>query len=430
MLQAMRTVFKKLFGRNHLQSRNQADNVHSVEKPVSNYSSSAIRAESGLTARQAVVMLLESFDVGGLEKVVLDLSLQMRDRGVQIIILVVGNGGVLSDRARSSGLQVLEFDGDRSKLEIAIDKINPRVAICHHSYSGHQAFSRNGCFIIEIMQNVYHWQRNSEDFINFRKLNYLTIACSKTVEKYAIDCLLIDPERLQVIHNGFDSKGLVRPSLDEIKKRRTETRNTVFLMTAHIWANKCHNGMLTAFAHIHSKFPNTRLLFDGAVGHDDVGLKLRARIDELQLGEVVTIKNSIDRRAISESYSDSHVFVLPSIVEGFSIATLEAMYFGMPLILTDSGGAAEILGQDSGDQNIGILIDPPVRVDEVSPEAVERIGRLDEPPHLSSLIQAMTDMLLDRDNWIMRGLRGATIVQRYSIEKTVEKYMGLIADKF
>jgi O-antigen biosynthesis protein len=429
MFKGMRTIFKKFVDRDQLQSSDQLANLSPRKTQVSNISLSSFVTESGLTARRAVVMLLESFDVGGLEKVVFDMSLQMRDKGLQIIILVVGKGGVLSDRARSSGLQVLQFNGDRSKLEIAIDEINPRVAICHHSYSGHQAFSRNGSLIIEIMQNVYHWQRNSDDFINFRKLNYLTIACSKTVEKYAIDCLNVDPDRLQVIHNGFDSTGLVRPNLDEIKRRRTESLNTVFLMTAHIWANKCHNGMLTAFGQIHSKFPNTRLLFDGAVGHDDVGLRLRTRIDELGLANVVTIKNSPDRQSISQSYSDSHVFILPSIVEGFSIATLEAMYFGMPLILTDSGGAAEILSHELGDKNIGILIDSPVCADEVSPEAVDRIGRLDEPPHLSNLIQAMTDMLLDRDNWIKRGLHGTTIVQHYSIEKTIESYMGLIADK-
>lgn len=46
-------------------------------------------------------------------------------------------------------------------------------------------------------------------------------------------------------------------------------------------------------------------------------------------------------RSIVEFYRSCHVFVYPSLVEGFGLPPLEAMACGTPVILTDSGGVRE-----------------------------------------------------------------------------------------
>src|SRR5207249_190685 len=58
--------------------------------------------------------------------------------------------------------------------------------------------------------------------------------------------------------------------------------------------------------------------------------------------------------AISDYYRLADVFLLSSLVEGWSLAKTEAMLFGLPLILTDVGGAAEVIS--NGD--VGALIPP------------------------------------------------------------------------
>ena len=45
-------------------------------------------------------------------------------------------------------------------------------------------------------------------------------------------------------------------------------------------------------------------------------------------------------------------FLLPSFIEGWSIAMNEAMFYGKPLLMTDTGGASEVI--EDGD--IGRLI--------------------------------------------------------------------------
>ncbi len=49
------------------------------------------------------------------------------------------------------------------------------------------------------------------------------------------------------------------------------------------------------------------------------------------------------REEIAGHYARAHVFVLPSYNEGMSVATLEAMAAGLPLVVTRTGGTAELV---------------------------------------------------------------------------------------
>jgi glycosyltransferase involved in cell wall biosynthesis len=52
--------------------------------------------------------------------------------------------------------------------------------------------------------------------------------------------------------------------------------------------------------------------------------------------------------------SEFDIFVLSSVTEGFSIATIEAMGLGLPVVVTDSGGPREIVQHLS----TGMLVSP------------------------------------------------------------------------
>jgi phosphatidylinositol alpha-1,6-mannosyltransferase len=51
----------------------------------------------------------------------------------------------------------------------------------------------------------------------------------------------------------------------------------------------------------------------------------------------------VPREEIAAYYMGAHVFVLPSYNEGMSIATLEAMAAGLPVVVTCTGGTAELV---------------------------------------------------------------------------------------
>jgi phosphatidyl-myo-inositol dimannoside synthase len=51
----------------------------------------------------------------------------------------------------------------------------------------------------------------------------------------------------------------------------------------------------------------------------------------------------VPREEINASYNSAHVFALPSYNEGMSLAALEAMAAGLPLVVTRTGGTAELV---------------------------------------------------------------------------------------
>lgn len=82
--------------------------------------------------------------------------------------------------------------------------------------------------------------------------------------------------------------------------------------------------------------------------------KMRKIAASNRLSSIVTFHASLDKEPLIEKFRQAHVLVVPSTYEGFGIAYLEGMAFGLPAIGTTAGGASEIIS-DGVD---GFLIEP------------------------------------------------------------------------
>jgi phosphatidylinositol alpha-1,6-mannosyltransferase len=79
------------------------------------------------------------------------------------------------------------------------------------------------------------------------------------------------------------------------------------------------------------------------VGSGDAEGELRELIATLQIEDQVKFLGYIPREEIPVYYSQAHVFVLPSYNEGMSVATLEAMASGLPVIVSRTPGTEELV---------------------------------------------------------------------------------------
>ncbi len=91
-----------------------------------------------------------------------------------------------------------------------------------------------------------------------------------------------------------------------------------------------------------AKLPNTRLALVGT-GPDQSMLEELAR--ELDVTDRVHFLGSLDHAAIPVVVSASSAMVLPSATEGLANAWVEALACGTPLVITDAGGAREVVAQ-------------------------------------------------------------------------------------
>ena len=78
-------------------------------------------------------------------------------------------------------------------------------------------------------------------------------------------------------------------------------------------------------------------------GPDRVALVRLAQ--ELGIGARVEFRGQLDREALRRLYGEAHVFVLPSELESFGLAALEARAAGLPVIAMLAGGARDFIAQ-------------------------------------------------------------------------------------
>ncbi len=117
--------------------------------------------------------------------------------------------------------------------------------------------------------------------------------------------------------------------------------------------------------------------------------------------------------------------LMPSFIERWSIAMNEAMFYRKPLILTDTGGASEVIGKNE----IGILI--PNEYGATNSLDRRTLDELAYTPHhyqISSLIaDAMMNFADNRQHWKEAGEIGRQKIYRtYSFADVVAQYEKLM----
>ena len=199
-----------------------------------------------------------------------------------------------------------------------IKKIGPRRLAL--SYLEHRIFVDKGCKVV--MTN------------------------SELVKRNIIEHYMMDPEKIVVIYNGVDTSRF-NPKVKE--KYRKSLRNKysikkdeiVLVFVSNNFKLKRLDLVLEAMALL--KNNRIRLFVIGADNHRTYQ---RWTINN-SLGDQVLFLGP--KRNIEKYYAASDIFVLPTLYDSFANVCLEAMACGLPVITTDSNGAADlILDRENG----------------------------------------------------------------------------------
>jgi len=181
------------------------------------------------------------------------------------------------------------------------------------------------------------------------------------------------------------------PAEFDVRARAVEPRPLRILFVGSLIARKGLHVLLGALAVL----PAGTWLLE-VVGDADrdaaYAARIRRQIARLGLAGAVEMRGALDDDGLARAYARSHILAVPSEYEGFGIAYLEAMTFGLPVLASAAGGAAEIITHGES----GFLI-PPARADILA----DHLRRLAEDRTLlARLGQAAQRSALTRPGWL------------------------------
>jgi glycosyltransferase involved in cell wall biosynthesis len=128
---------------------------------------------------------------------------------------------------------------------------------------------------------------------------------------------------------------------------------------------------------------------------------------------------------VSAVLAAADAFVLDSFFEGWSLASTEALSAGLPVVLSEVGGAREQVGENG---LRGFLVPNPAGGD---PDAIDwrTIGRARFCSQVNrvALVEAMCAVVADRDSWREKReeLRQDS-VKRFSIDVCVQRHAEVL----
>jgi glycosyltransferase involved in cell wall biosynthesis len=156
------------------------------------------------------------------------------------------------------------------------------------------------------------------------------IAVSRHLRQQLIDRYHADPRKVRVIYNA------VRPSE---RLEHIDPTAQVVLYVGRLAAMKGVDTFLKAAARVASVVPDVLFVIAGEGPEYPRLVALAAR---LGIGERVMFLGKVTEEERDILLGGASIFVLPSVVEPFGIAALEAMAAGVPTIISRTSGVAEI----------------------------------------------------------------------------------------
>lgn len=178
-----------------------------------------------------------------------------------------------------------------------------------------------------------------------------TVVVSEDLKRFVCMSLGISPRLLQVVYNGVPETELSSEASTTTLREELSipTDHRIVGVIGSLYPVKGHTYLLQAIPDIVKAKGNTTFVL---IGRGELEAQLRKQANDLGVDRHVRILGFRDD--VPRLLRLIDVFVLPSLSEGLSVAILEAMAAGKPVVATQVGGNAELIV----DGETGYLVPP------------------------------------------------------------------------
>lgn len=347
-----------------------------------------------------VLRIVSELDFGGVEQVVaLSIPFLAKSSGMEVKVIVLGAGGRISDRLIKDGFPVVILNQKSKipnlKLLWRLKKLlqieNPDIIHCQGAEANFHGLwaAKLAGVKTKIGEEIglpnhhsywkwiFKWVYQKADAV---------IAISEAVKKRIVELGEVEEGKVRVVYNPVSSEqfsvGSEQCSVascqlsvpprrtsfscqcdpvfsEEIaggvnmlpKKEIGDDKEFVFITTCRLVPIKNLERLIQCFYEVVGSNPDQKLalwiLGDGPE---------KGRL--IELTQSLNLSNNLKffgfQENVTEYLKAADAFILPSLSEGSSVSLAEAMMAGLPSIVTEVGGAGEILGNS----NSGLLVNP------------------------------------------------------------------------
>jgi glycosyltransferase involved in cell wall biosynthesis len=168
------------------------------------------------------------------------------------------------------------------------------------------------------------------------------IAISEAGKRDLVETIGVSPERIDVVHLGFMEPPSAGPTAEaELRARFGLGAAPIVLTVAASLRHKNLARLIEAFA-IVVRERDVTLVVAGRAGLDQEQLGTQA--DDLGIGERVRFTGWVGDRDLEGLYRLASAFVFPSLMEGFGMPVVEAMYRGVAVACSNVSAMPEVAG--------------------------------------------------------------------------------------
>jgi len=347
-----------------------------------------------------VGLVVRSLGSGGLEEIVAMLAQGLPTEGLETAVLCTHAGGPTADRLRAAGVDVTLGRGRPDACSRWVAATAPDVLSTHFIGLDTMAdLAGAGVPAVETVHNCYGWLDavGWKDEASKRAAAAATVAVSETVARYHARHTPGDGPITVVPNAVHPGRAARAPRPFARRSLALDPDVPVLVHHGRTSGQKNLPGLLSAFERLLASEPDAVLLLAGPADRDTLA---RLRREHGSLFSRGSVRHLAPVRSVGILLAAADAYVSSSFYEGWSVAASEALWVGIPVVLSDCGGARELAG-DGGARG-RVVTNPLGDPMAVSPETLRVPPSETMERHESEMAAAMADVIGARGAWSER----------------------------
>lgn len=311
--------------------------------------------------------------VGGISKVVYDLSHKMVKEGNEVTVVTYKDGDNVKYYENDKGVEVYRVDNYMIRPNNFIDwimqlnfnmitKVNEiinkngkfDVIHAHDWLVAYSAKSIKESYNIPLISTIHATESGRNSGIHDETQRYindsewmLTYESSEVIVnsnymKNEVQRLFGLPyDKINVIPNGVNLQLFSNVNVDyDFRRQYAMDNEKIILYVGRLVYEKGIQNLIAAMPKILDRYHDSKLIICGRGGMID---DLREQVKYLGIDNKVYFAGYCDSKKMQKMYKCADVAVFPSTYEPFGIVAIESMLSGTPTIVSDVGGLNEIV---------------------------------------------------------------------------------------